>query len=57
MGLGLYCCQIGNKMSYIKSWKNLYRKKKSMLTGLKVSPLAFKCLFYRPEHKAKGGPH
>ena len=26
-----------------------------MLTGFKVS-LASKCVFYRPEHKANGGP-
>ena len=28
-----------------------------MLTGLKVSFLACKCVFYRPEHNAKGGSH
>ena len=28
-----------------------------MLTGLKISSLAFKCVFYRPEYNAKGGPH
>ena len=28
-----------------------------MLTGLKVSSLACKILFYRSEHNAKGGPH
>ena len=28
-----------------------------MLAGLKVSSLACKCVFYRPEHNAKGGPH
>ena len=26
-----------------------------MLTGFKVSSLASKCVFYRPEHKANGG--
>ena len=26
-----------------------------MLTGLKVSSLTCKCVFYRPEHNAKGG--
>ena len=26
-----------------------------MLTGLKVSSLACKCVFYRSEHNAKGG--
>ena len=25
--------------------------------GLKVSTLACKCVFYRPEHNAKGLPH
>ena len=28
-----------------------------MLTGLKVSSLACKCVFYKPEHNAKAGPH
>ena len=28
-----------------------------MLTGLKVSSVACKCIFYRPEHSAKEGPH
>ena len=28
-----------------------------MLTGLKVSSLARRCVFYRPEQNAKGGPH
>ena len=28
-----------------------------MLTGLKVSSLACKCAFYRPEHNAKERPH
>ena len=28
-----------------------------MLTGLKVSSLACKCIFYRQEHNAKGGGH
>ena len=27
-----------------------------MLTGLKVSSLACKCVFYRPDHDAKEGP-
>ena len=31
------------------------RKRIPMLTGLKVSPLACKYVFYRPEHNAKGG--
>ena len=28
-----------------------------MFKGLKVSYLVCKCVFYRPEHNAKGGPH
>ena len=28
-----------------------------MLTGLKVSSSTSKCVFYRPEHDVKGGPH
>ena len=27
-----------------------------MLTGLKMSSLACRCVFYRPEHNAKGEP-
>ena len=36
-----------------KSWLTLRRKMISILTGLKVSSLACKCVFYRPEHNAK----
>ena len=28
-----------------------------MLTGLQVSSLSNKCVVYRTEHNAKGGPH
>ena len=28
-----------------------------MLTGLQVSSLPCKYVFYRPEHNVKGGPH
>ena len=35
----------------------LHGKRISMLTGLKVSSLAFQCVFYGPEHNAKGGPN
>ena len=28
-----------------------------MLADLKVSSLACKCVYYRPEHNAKGRPH
>ena len=27
-----------------------------MLAGLKVSPAAFECIFYRSEHNTKRGP-
>ena len=29
----------------------------SMLADFKVSSLACKCVYYRPEHNAKGRPH
>ena len=45
-------CLIHTKNSQI-----LYRKKVSMLTGLLMSSLAFKCAFYGPAHNTKGGPH
>ena len=35
----------------------LLRKRIPMSTGLKVSSLACKCIFYKPEHNAKGEPH
>ena len=28
-----------------------------MLAGLKMSSLACECVYYRPEHNAKGRPH
>ena len=34
----------------------LCRKRISMLTGLKASPLACKCVFYGLENNAKGDP-
>ena len=43
----------GQNMSYKKSWQSFCREKMSMLTGLKVSSLACKCVFYRPEHNGK----
>ena len=44
-------------MLYTKSLQVLLRKGISMLTGLKVSYLTFKCVFYRPELNAKAGAH
>ena len=35
----------------------LFKKRISRLTGLKVSSLVRKCVFYRPEHNIKRGPH
>ena len=40
-------------MLYNKSLQIFCRRKLPMLTSLKVSPLAFKCVFYRPEYNAK----
>ena len=34
----------------------LFRKRIHMVAGVKVSYLAGKCVFYRPEHNAKGRP-
>ena len=49
--------QIGSKTCYIpKSYQILHRKRIGLLTGLKVSSLVCKYVFYRPEH-VKGGPH
>ena len=54
-GTGANWYQI-QKKTYTKSFQILCRKKISMLTGLKVSPLAHKCVFYRPDHNTNGGP-
>ena len=43
-------------MLYTKSLQVLHRNEISVLTGLKVSSLTGKCVFYRPELNAKGGP-
>ena len=48
--------KLGQNMLYTKYWQILCRKSISMLTGLKLSSLAYKCVFYRPEHNAKGDP-
>ena len=37
--------------------QTFFRKRISMLTGLKVSSLAWKCIFYRPELTGKWGPY
>ena len=34
----------------------LFSKRIHMVAGMKVSYLAGKCVFYRPEHDAKGIP-
>ena len=52
MRLGPKWYQVGNKTCYIPK-----RKRKSMLTGFKVSSLACKYVFYRPEFNAKRGPN
>ena len=57
-GIRFKLYQIGNKACYIlKSLQVLHRKGISMVTGLKVSSLTCKCVFYRPELNAKAGPH
>ena len=53
------CGQVGitweQNLLYTKSKQILFRKRITMLTKLKVSSLACKRVFYRPEHNAKGG--
>ena len=44
-------------MLYPKCLQVLHRKGISMLTGLKVSSLTCKCVFYGPKINAKAGPH
>ena len=44
-------------MLYTKNYQILFRKRVFMLTALKVLSLVFKCVFYRPEQNAKGGPY
>ena len=51
MGSGLNQYQFGSKTQYIYlTFAAFCRKQISMLADLKVSSLAFKWLFYRPEH-------
>ena len=44
-------------MLYPRSYQTLFRKTISMLTGLKLSFSACKCVFYRPEYNAKERPN
>ena len=44
-------------MLYTKSLQVLHRKGISMLRDLRVSSLTCKCVIYRPELNANGGPH
>ena len=49
--------QTGNKTYCLPKISKFYvEKKKSTLTGLSVSSLACKCVFYRPENNEKVGP-
>ena len=44
-------------MLHTTRWQPFCTKRISMLKGLKMSSLGFKCVFYRLEHNAKWGPH
>ena len=58
MGSGPNWYQNGSKICYIPIVSIFSAKESlSMLTGLKVSYLGCKCVFYRPKHNAKGRPH
>ena len=48
--------QIGSKIFYIPKLAT-FLEKNIYVTGLKVPSYACKCVFYRPEHNPKGGPH
>ena len=56
MGSGPNWDQIGNNTCYIVKVSKFYIKKISMLADLKVSSLAYKRVFFGPEHDAKGEP-
>ena len=57
MVLGQIGVKLRTKPFIYQNLANLCRKWISMLTGLKVSSLACKCVFYRPKHIAKGEPY
>ena len=44
-------------MLYTKSWQILCRKRIPTSTGLEISSLAWKYVFYRLKHKLRGGTH
>ena len=56
MGSGPNWYQNGNKACHILKVSKFYIKRRSMLTDLKFFSLTSRCLFYRPEHNAKGDP-
>ena len=49
--------QIGNKTCYKPKVSKFFVGKRYMLTGLKVSSLAFKCVFCRREHNSNRRAH
>ena len=57
MELGPDWYQIGYKTCYIPKVGRVSVEKGYMLTDLKVSSLAWKCVFHRPKHNAAKGPH
>ena len=57
MGLGQIGIKLETKPFIYRNLANLCRKLISMLTCLKVSYLACKCVFDRQKHNAKREPH
>ena len=57
MGLETNCYQMGTEHVVYQTSANFIQKKISMVTGFKVSSIAYKRVFYRTEHNAKLGPH
>ena len=53
--MGFNWCQIRNKTFYIQKLSKFYVEKGYIC--LKVSSLVCKCVFHRPEHIPKRGPH
>ena len=53
---GQIVIKLGTKYVMYQKLANLCRKRISVLTGVKVSYLKCKCVFYRPENNVKKDP-
>ena len=57
MGSGANWYQIGNKACHRLKVSKFYIEKDIYVNRIGSVSLACKCVFYRPERNAKGGPH